>query len=149
MNASALTGSGATVCRHLRRRRLSGCRGAGLVAAAVLLFVFTAGGVIWLSRDVNERVAGSAAAHSVAFQSARAGAQQLNVDDLRSVAHPDIAPSRATAAAVQHGKALLDGLGYAGDVSATVDENTVAVQVTITSLGRPVLGYGSARFRQG
>ena len=49
-------------------RRGRGERGTALVTALVLLFAFTAGGVIWLSRDVNRRVSNRSAAQSIAFQ---------------------------------------------------------------------------------
>ena len=54
-----------------------------MVTALVLLFAFTAGGVIWLSRDVNRRVSNRSAAQSIAFQSARSGAQQVQIVSLR------------------------------------------------------------------
>ena len=44
-----------------------------MVTALVLLFAFTAGGVIWLSRDVNRRVSNRSAAQSIVFQAARVG----------------------------------------------------------------------------
>ena len=52
-------------------------RGSATVTALVLVFAFTAGAVIWLASDVNSRVADRSAAQSVAFQAARAGAQQV------------------------------------------------------------------------
>ena len=54
------------------------------MTALVLLFAFTAGGVIWLSRDVNRRVANRSAAQAIAFQAARSGAQQVEVAALRT-----------------------------------------------------------------
>ena len=64
-------------------RRCRGERGTALVTALVLLFAFTAGGVIWLARDVNQRVSNRSAAQSIAFQAARSGAQQVEVASLR------------------------------------------------------------------
>jgi hypothetical protein len=65
------------------------------VTALVLLFAFTAGGVIWLSRDVNRVITNRSAAQSIAFQSARAGAQQVEVGSLRGGASLEIDEDRA------------------------------------------------------
>lgn len=65
------------------RRRWRGDRGTAFVAALVIMFTVTGVAAIWLARDVNQRVSDRSALQSVAFQAARAGAQQLEVADLR------------------------------------------------------------------
>lgn len=64
-------------------RRCRGERGTAFVAALVIMFTVTGVAAIWLARDVNQRVSDRSALQSVAFQAARAGAQQLEVADLR------------------------------------------------------------------
>ena len=54
-----------------------------MVTGLVLLFAFTAGGVIWLARDVNRSVSNRSAAQSIAFQAARSAAQQVGITSLR------------------------------------------------------------------
>ncbi len=71
-------------------RRGRGERGSAVVTALVLLFVFTAGGVIWLSRDVNRVITNRSAAQSIAFQSARAGAQQVDVGSFARRGEPTV-----------------------------------------------------------
>jgi hypothetical protein len=46
-----------------------------MATSLVLLFTFTAGGVVWLARDVDRAISNRAAAQSIAFQAARSGAQ--------------------------------------------------------------------------
>ena len=64
--------------------RLGGDRGSGLVAGIVLIFAFTFLGMVWLAHHVDRGVSNRSAAQSIAFQSARAGAQQVDVDSLRN-----------------------------------------------------------------
>lgn len=64
-------------------RRLRGDRGQAFVVALVVLFTFTGAAAVWLARDVNQRVSDRSALQSVAFQAARAGAQQIDVGSLR------------------------------------------------------------------
>ncbi len=82
-------------------RRLRGDRGTAFVAAMVIMFTVTGAAAIYLSRDVNQRVSDRSALQSVAFQSARAGAQQLDVAELRisGGAGPTIDPVAARRAA--------------------------------------------------
>jgi len=64
-------------------RRLRGDRGQAFVAALVVLFTFTGAAAVWLARDVNQRVSDRSALQSIAFQAARAGAQQVDVGSIR------------------------------------------------------------------
>jgi hypothetical protein len=64
-------------------RRFRGERGQAYVLALVVLFTFTGAAAIWLARDVNQRVSDRSAVQSIAFQAARAGAQQIEVSTIR------------------------------------------------------------------
>ena len=64
-------------------RRGRGDRGQAFVVALVVLFTFTGAAAVWLARDVNQRVSDRSALQSVAFQAARAGAQQIDIASLR------------------------------------------------------------------
>ncbi len=72
-----------SIASSARTRRCRGDRGTAFVAALVIMFTVTGVAAIWLARDVNQRVSDRSALQSVAFQAARAGAQQLDVADLR------------------------------------------------------------------
>jgi Tfp pilus assembly protein PilX len=72
-----------SIASSARTRRCRGDRGTAFVAALVIMFTVTGVAAIWLARDVNQRVSDRSALQSVAFQAARAGAQQLEVADLR------------------------------------------------------------------
>jgi hypothetical protein len=63
--------------------RFRGERGQAYVLALVVLFTFTGAAAIWLARDVNQRVSDRSAIQSIAFQAARAGAQQIDVSTIR------------------------------------------------------------------
>jgi Tfp pilus assembly protein PilX len=67
-----------------RPRRLRGDRGTTFVAAMVVMFTVTGAAAVYLARDVNQRVSDRSALQSIAFQSARAGAQQIEISGLRS-----------------------------------------------------------------
>lgn len=129
-------------------RRGRGERGTALVTALVLLFAFTAGGVIWLSRDVNRRVSNRSAAQSIAFQAARSGAQQVSVGALRSggadtiVIDADAARTQASRVALR----LLDEYDVDGSVTRIeVDGDQVRVEVVIADPAGDMTGIGSAR----
>ena len=51
-----------------RRRRCRDDRGMAMVTGLVLLFAFTAGGLVWLARDANRSVSNRTAAQSIAFE---------------------------------------------------------------------------------
>ena len=124
---------GADGARPERPVRGRGERGSAVVTSLVLLFAFTAGGVVWLSRDVNRVVTNRSVAQSIAFQSARAGAQQVEVGSLRSASSSDVVidPERARAAAGVIADELFDNYGVHGRSSIVVRGDTVTVTVTI------------------
>ncbi len=129
-------------------RRGCGDRGTALVTALVLIFAFTAGGVVWLSRDVNRRVSNRSAAQSIAFQAARSGAQQVSVGALRTggpatlVIDTESARTQATRVAVR----LFDEYDVDGSVERiTVDGDQVTVVVLIADPAGDMTGVGSAR----
>ena len=133
-------------------RRGRGERGTALVTALVLLFAFTAGGVIWLSRDVNRRVSNRSAAQSIAFQAARSGAQQVSVGSLRGGGTLEIVidepAARLQAATVA--VTLFDAFGVEGSVErVTVVGDTVTVEVTVSDPAGDATGVGSAQARTG
>jgi len=116
-----------------RRRRAHGDRGSAVVTALVLLFAFTAGGVIWLSRDVNRVVTNRSAAQSIAFQSARAGAQQVSVGSLRSDASDEVVidEPRAREAVGAATARFFESYGVTGSWTMVIVGDTVRVTVTI------------------
>ncbi len=136
----------------MRERRLRGERGTAMVTALVLLFAFTAGGVIWLGRDVNRRVTNQTAAQSIAFQAARAGAQQVSVDSLRGGRDGAVAVdgSRADEQARRAAGELFAAYGVDGRVlSVTVAAESVSVTIEIDDPVGAVQGVGSARAERG
>jgi Tfp pilus assembly protein PilX len=128
--------------------RLRGDRGAGMVTGLVLMFVFTAGAVVWLARDVDRAISNRTAAQSVAFQAARSGAQQVETTTLRTgssavVAIDDAAARRAASATATQ---LFDAYRLDGRVtSIVIDLDRVTVTVEVSDAGRVVTGVGSAR----
>ena len=135
-------------------RRFRGDRGTALVTAVVLLFAFTAAGVIVLARDYDERITTRATAQAIAFQAARVGAQQVAVASLRDAGQVrldrDAAVQRADAAA----RDLLAEHGVTGDVEVSVAGDRVTVVVALADVlvggvvgrGRTVVrAEGSAR----
>jgi Tfp pilus assembly protein PilX len=80
-------------------RRLRGERGQAYVLALVVLFTFTGAAAIWLARDVNQRVSDRSAIQSIAFQAARAGAQQIDVATVRGGSHGVVIDERAARSA--------------------------------------------------
>ncbi len=128
------------------QRRLRGDRGSGLVAGLALLFAFTFLGLVWLARDVDRGVSNRSAAHSIAFQSARAGAQVAEISDLRgdSVIEIDAVPARQ--AALDTAAALLASYGLEGSVTAVaIDGDRISVTVNVEDAGVRVTGVGTVR----
>lgn len=126
--------------------RASGDRGAGTVAAITMIFAFTFLGLVWLARDVDRGISNRSAAQSIAFQSARSGAQAADVSALREGAVSPIDPVAARAAAERTARALFQSYGVAGSIAAIrVDRDRVTVEVTITDAGRVVHGSGTVR----
>lgn len=133
-------------------RRGQGERGTALVTALVLLFAFTAGGVIWLARDVNERVSNRSAAQSIAFQAARSGAQQVEVVSLREGGAASLVIDEP--AAREQALRIADRLFAEYDLDGTVvrvsvEDVTVTVEVRISDPVGDVTGVGSARAEAG
>jgi len=124
--------------------RCRGTRGTALVTALVLLFAFTSGGVILLARDYDDRVATRSSAQAVAFQSARVGAQQIDVDVLRRDGSVLLDEVVAEQAAVNAGQRLLRQYGEQGTVSATAEGDLITVVVEI----RDVVAGGFDDLRQ-
>jgi hypothetical protein len=80
-------------------QRFRGERGQAYVLALVVLFTFTGAAAIWLARDVNQRVSDRSAIQSIAFQAARAGAQQIDVSSIRGGSGTVVIDERAARSA--------------------------------------------------
>jgi hypothetical protein len=112
----------------------------------VLIFTLTAGALIWMSRDVDRRVSNRAVAQSVAFQSARAAAQQLVVRAVRVDGVVVIDRDRAVAAANSVATSLFEGYQVTGRMSSvSVTDTGVVVQVVVNDSTGDVIGIASAR----
>jgi len=132
-------------------RRGRGERGSAVVTALVLLFALTAGGVIWLSRDVNRVITNRSAAQSIAFQSARAGAQQVDVGSLRGSGEPTVVlnEERARVEGRQIADELFGAYGVTGTSSMTINGDTVTVTVTIRDPDGDATATGSVQAQTG
>ena len=136
--------------RRVWRRFRSDDSGTGVVAALTLMFVFTAGALIWLSRDVDRADQARSDANSIAFQAARAGAQQVQGNRLFDNSTPVVDPDLARAAVSQTTSNLLAKFGESGSVAAVIIEgDRVTVTVVVDVAGRTAHGTGSARARAG
>lgn len=109
-------------------------RGTALVTAMILLFSFTAGAVILLARDYDDRIATRSVAQAIAFQAARAGAQQIDVATLRGDGEVVVDEPAAVAEATRVAGALLADAGEEGTVEVTVDGDRVTVVVGIVDV---------------
>lgn len=129
-------------------RGRGGDRGSATVLALTLVFAFMTGALLWLSRTVDRQLGDRTQAAAVAYEAARAGAQQIDVGLTTDVAVLD--PERAQRAARAAVQAALDADGDSGHVDAVVvDGAQVTVTVTITTSGRPATGTGTATARVG
>lgn len=119
-------------------------RGSAIVATLTLTFVFMAGALIWLSRTVDRSLHDRSQAAAVAFQSARAGAQA--VDLARSGEGAIVLdPVRAAAAVRTVAATLLARNGDTGAVtSVQIDGGRVTVSVMISTSGRRATGTATA-----
>jgi uncharacterized membrane protein len=99
--------------------RCQGDRGMATITGLVLVFAFTAGGVVWLARDANRSVSNRTAAQSIAFQAARSGAQQLGVASLREGAEVRVDADAARRAAESTAADLFSGYDVDGLSSAS------------------------------
>jgi Tfp pilus assembly protein PilX len=132
--------------------RARGERGTAYVSSLVLLFTFTAGGVIWLARDVNERVSNRSAAQSIAFQAARSGAQQIEIRSLRDPVSPAVSidESAARRQIASTASRLFGSYDVRGTVEhVVIDHDTVRVEVRISSVAGDAIGVGIARAELG
>ncbi|HUF97032.1 MAG TPA: hypothetical protein VMM60_02810 [Ilumatobacter sp.] len=120
-----------------------------MAAALVLLFTFTAGGIIWLGRDVNETVALRSTAQSIAFQAARAGAQEIVLGALRDEGDTDITLDHAVArnTALAQGREMIEAYAVEGVVADVAIDGNDNVTVTVHLVGpggAKVTGVGIA-----
>ncbi len=120
--------------------RVSGESGSGLVAGIALIFAFTFLGLVWLARDVDRGVSNRSTAGSVAFQSARSGAQAAFPESLRSGQEPTIDAVSAQAAGAATAARLFAAYDVTGTVALTVTADHVTAVVTITDRGVTVTG---------
>jgi hypothetical protein len=132
-------------------RRCRGDRGMAMVTGLVLLFAFTAGGVIFLARDANRAVSNRTTAQSIAFQAARSGAQRVSVESLRQGAEVLVDEDAARRAAESTAADLFSGYGVDGDVLRVtiVPPDTVEVEVRISDPAGDVTGVAAARAETG
>lgn len=123
-----------------------GDTGSGTVAMITLVFAFTFLGLVWLARDVDRSISNRSAAQSIAFQSARSGAQAADATALRDGSGVVLDPVAADAAARRTAAALFASYGVHGDVTGIgVRGDAVTVTVSITDAGRTVVGSGTVR----
>jgi hypothetical protein len=97
----------------------------------VLMFSFTAGAVILLARDYDDRLATRSVAQAIAFQAARVGAQQLAIEALRDDGAVLLDEADAVEQATRAAHELLADAGEAGVVSVAVEADRVTVVVEI------------------
>ena len=118
--------------------------GSATVLMITLCFVFLAGSLVWLSSTVDQSLDDRTNAAAVAFQAARAGAQEIDPASARlGIALVDSTAARSAVASTA--ARLLAINGDSGSVSAvSIEGNRVTVSVTITTTGRPVTGAASA-----
>jgi len=128
-----------------RRRRWRGDDGTALVAALVVMFTVTGVAAIWMARDVNQRVSDRSALQSVAFQAARAGAQQLDVDDVRGGDEAQVVIDESAARAAARTAAQRLAVGYGLDVEVVSqgfgdDRATWVVDLAVRDARENVVG---------
>ena len=118
--------------------------GSATVLMITLCFVFLAGSLVWLSRTVDQALDDRTNAAAVAFQAARAGAQEIDPTSARAGAAV-IDAIAARSAVASTAARLLAINGDTGSVSGvSIESNRVTVSVTITTTGRPATGIASA-----
>lgn len=125
----------------------------GIITSAILLFSFTFSGLVWLVRDVDRQISQTAPAHALAFQAARAGAQQIDIESLREAGPPQLriditAAQDAVREAVRESlrsDALASSTVRIEVVDVQVVGDLVSVEVEITDGGHSVRAVGSAR----
>ncbi len=137
--------------RDAGRRRAAGDTGSGAVAAITLIFAFTFLGLVWLARDVDRSISNRSAAQSIAFQAARAGAQQVEVGALRGSGGDAIAINETDARAEVDRIAsdLFASYGVVGRHTVTVTGDSVTVTVTIEDPVDDVTATGTVQAQTG
>jgi hypothetical protein len=123
-------------------------RGAATVTAIVLMFSFSAVAVVWLARDVDRSLSNRSAANAIAFQSARAGAQRVDVRRVRAgdIANVPLDRERAVLEARRTAHRLFDSYGVDGSVTTVlVRDDAVTVTVEVRDSASTVSGTGTAR----
>jgi hypothetical protein len=109
-------------------------RGTALVTATVLLFSFTSAAMILLARDYDQRIATRSVAQAVAFQAARVGAQQIDVELVRREGRIALDRDAAIAQARLTVQRLLADQGETGSAQVTIDGDRVLVVVEIVDV---------------
>ncbi|MFZ8998610.1 MAG: hypothetical protein ACO225_06725 [Ilumatobacteraceae bacterium] len=120
-------------CSRWRRAVLDE-RGTALVAATILLFSFTAAAMILLARDYDQRIATRSVAQAVAFQAARAGAQQIDVEVVRRDGLVVLDREAAEEQARLTAQRLLIDQGETGTVIVSIEADRVLVVVEIVDV---------------
>lgn len=124
--------------------------GSATVMMLVLMFAFLAGALIWLSTTVDATIHKRSEATAIAFQAARAGAQQLDLAVTRASGVVTIDPVAAARAVQSAAMSLLAANSETGTVTGVhVTGATVSVTVTITTTGRPAIGSASVTAQPG
>jgi Flp pilus assembly protein TadG len=123
------------------RRRPHGDRGAGTVFGLFLVtVVLILAGVVVEAGNVMQA---SGRATDIAQQAARAGADKLDLETLRTRGLVRLNPDAAKAAAL----AYLASVGATGTVTATTTRVTVVVTVTRPAILGPVIGVDTVTVR--
>lgn len=102
--------------------------------AVVFVALLMAAGLVV---DGGRKVAALREASHLADNAARAGAQAVDLDTLRSTGAVAVEPTQATALAVEY----LAAAGHTGQVSIDADTVTVTVALTVEATLLPVGGF--------
>ena len=137
------------------RRSLSDDRGSGYMAAFIVLFSMLTFAGIAVVADAGRIVSSEREASAVAFETARAGAQAVDVGAIRTGGTATIDPAEAAARAQSAAAQLLIGSSASlTNVSVEGDQVVVTVidrvdrwfpglaDITITEIGRARLAVG-------
>jgi hypothetical protein len=123
--------------------------GSATVAAITLCTVMLTGALLWQSAVADRALHDRVDASAIAFQAARAGAQEIDEQSARGGVIT-LDPLRARSAAVASAQRLLSANGDTGTVNAIqVVDRRVTVSVTITTTGRPATATATALARVG
>ncbi len=125
----------------------------GMITGLVVMFSFTFSALVYLVRDVDRGISNRAPAQAIAFQAARAGAQQIDVRSLRTgdaatVRLDPVAAERAARNALAQSlrsEAMSDPTRKLQVVEIAVGIDQVVVRVEIHDGSRVTTGHGVAR----